>query len=81
MAIDFAKLARWALTGMLTPTRTHGQIGLNKNGGFIDIWVRVNGKPQWIAVHKDELQQFLSDNNLKSTKLYAESDGNAEEGE
>lgn len=72
------KLKLWELSGMLTNTRTVGEVGFNKNGSFVDIWIRVNGEPRWCAVDAKELQKFLADTEQKNIILRARSDGNAE---
>jgi hypothetical protein len=70
-------LKPWILSGLLTISRTVGEIGLNKNGGQIDIWIRQNGKVNWIAINRHELEEFLNSQN-QEIHLTAESDGNAE---
>jgi hypothetical protein len=79
-------LKPWRLSGLLTPTRTVGQILLRKNGTMLDIWIRVKGKPERISVSRFDLKDFLpgdvdrwSAENDKELLLLAESDGNAEE--
>lgn len=72
------KLELWRQSGMLTFTRTFGQVGFRKNGNCLDIWIRVNGRPRWYAVYVPEIAQFLA-SDAKEVVLYAESDGNTEE--
>ena len=76
------KLKPWRLSGMLTATRTIGQVGMRKNGTMLDIWLRVNGKPVWFAVRAREVADFLvvewPDGHGDEIILDAESNGNAE---
>ena len=77
-------LKPWCLSGMLTFTRTAGEIGLRKNGTQLDIWLRVDGKLVWFAVRAREVAEFLAaaqwpDGHGDYVILQAESDGNAEE--
>ena len=72
------KLNPWRLLGLLTFTRTRGQVGLRKNGSMLDVWVRVDGTPRWIALSRRDVQDFLASDDVERV-LYAESDGNAEE--
>ena len=74
---DYADLRPWILSGVLTHTRTVGEIGFNKNGTELDIWIRVNGDVSRYSVHRDYLIEFLEGGD-KSTVLVPESDGNAE---
>jgi hypothetical protein len=71
------KLLPWRLSGGLTATRTRGQIGLRRNGTQIDIWIRVDGEPQWFSVNARDLGAALGAGEEQSL-LAAESDGNAE---
>jgi hypothetical protein len=70
-------LKPWEPWGQLTPTRTVGQLGFNKNGTAVDIWIRIDGKSTWFAVDGAELKQFLNSEH-ESVILEARSDGNAE---
>lgn len=77
-AVKFHVLKPWIPWGQLTPTRTAGEAGFNKNGSScLDIWIRIDGKPCWFAVDRIELMQFLNDERA-SIILNARSDGNAE---
>jgi len=71
-------LGPWKLSGMLTFTRTRGEIGFRKNGTALDIWIRVNGKETWYSVPFKELVGFLLTPGETMEVLDAESDGNAE---
>jgi len=53
-------LRPWIAGGM-APGRTLGEIGLKANGGDVDIWIRVDGRPEWIAVPAQALRTFLED--------------------
>lgn len=73
------ELRPWRKSGLLTPTRTYGDVGIRRNGSMLDIWIRVNGSPSWFAVNAESLQFFLSGHyGAEETILPAESDGNAE---
>ncbi len=76
-------LKPWRLSGMLTFTRTVGEVALHRNGTMLDIWVRVNGKPVWFTVRAGEVREFLAGdwvpNHGRTAVLHAESDGNAEQ--
>lgn len=72
------KLNPWRKSGLLTSTRTVGQIALRKNGTGIDIWIRIDGKPQWFAVDRANLINFLF-SDTSDVILHAQSDGNTEE--
>lgn len=71
------KLAKWRKSGMLTNTRTVGQIAINCNGDFVDIWIRVKGRETWYAVLKRDLLNAIN-NNESFAIVEAYSDGNAE---
>jgi hypothetical protein len=73
----FSELLPWKVSGVLTPTRTVGEVGLNKNGCALDIWIRIDGHPRWFAIQREELLLFLASAD-KEGRLDAESDGNAE---
>jgi hypothetical protein len=62
---------------MLTNERTFGQVGFIKNGGSLDIWIRIDGRPRWFSVSRAELAAFLASDD-KETILSAESNGNSE---
>jgi hypothetical protein len=53
-------LRPWEIGGMHAD-RTVGEIGLKANGSDVDIWIRVAGRPQWIAVPAQGLRTFLED--------------------
>jgi len=53
------RLKKWVCSGLLTITRTIGELGFRKNGSYIDIWIRVNGKETWYSVDRDELKNFF----------------------
>jgi hypothetical protein len=72
------ELTKWILSGILTRTRTRGEVMLIKNGSFVDIWMRINGKDQWIGIPIDGVTKFLLSGNVSRVILPAESDGNAE---
>ena len=71
-------LQPWRKSGMLTWTRTVGQIGLRKNGGDLDIWIRVEGQPRWFALQLADVRRFLHSDE-HDVVLQASSDGNAED--
>jgi hypothetical protein len=73
-----SELAPWKKSYQRTATRTYGEVGLRKNGSVLDIWIRVKGKPRWVRVSAQDVQAFLGSDE-KTTVLYAESDGNAED--
>lgn len=75
---DPDRLRPWELSGMLTPTRTVGQVGLHRNGTEIDVWVRVDGRPCWFAFSRTDLERFLG-TGTDWAVLAADSDGNVEE--
>jgi hypothetical protein len=78
--INIKKLKKWKYSGMLTPTRTHGSVGLVKNGNDLDIWIRVNGKPKWYSINLKEVETFLSKSSkINEIILIAGSDNNSEE--
>lgn len=70
-------LKPWRPSGLLTRTRTVGEVGLRKNGGFLDIWFRESGMTRWIAVRAADVRTFLESQDERCV-LWAESDGNAE---
>lgn len=76
------RLAPWKPGGM-SAGRSVGEIGLKANGSDLDLWIRVAGRPRWIAVPAEALRTFLDDaetvTNLARV-LRAESSIPAEEG-
>ena len=85
-------LRPWRLSGMLTPTRTVGEVGFRRNGTSLDIWLRVNGHPTWVSLpsaypitgERGALREYLDHVAFDPTDaaifvLLAESDGNAED--
>ena len=54
------QLEPWRRGGM-SAGRSVGQIGLKANGSFVDIWIRVDGRPRWIGVRANGLRTFLDD--------------------
>lgn len=82
---DMTDMQPWRPSGM-TEGRTKGAIVLHMNGSFLDIWIRVDGKPRWFAVQTDRLREFLDQMEelhpgIKRdpwATLSAESSGNAE---
>ena len=75
--MNCSHLSQWRRSGMLNTERTVGQVGFHKNGDFIDIWIRVDGRLCWFSVRRAELAAFLASSD-KETILAAESDGNSE---
>lgn len=64
---------------MLTAERTIGEVCLRINGGELDIWLRVNGRPRWFAVEASMVRDFLRRAQWgDEIVLRAMSDGNAE---
>jgi hypothetical protein len=76
--VKASDLLPWALSGNLTGTRTVGEVGFNKNGSALDIWIRIDGKPRWFAVQREALLLFLASSESEG-RLDATSDGNAED--
>jgi hypothetical protein len=78
-------LKPWRKSGLLTETRTTGEILLRKNGTQLDIWIRVNGEPQRFSVNRAELLAFLGapsyvgSGDFYEATVHAESDDNTEE--
>jgi hypothetical protein len=78
-------LKPWRRSWMLTETRTTGEIKFRKNGTSLEIWIRINGKPQRFSVTRAELLDFLNSpydigrDGFPETTLHADSDGNTEE--
>lgn len=75
--MNVAKLKPWRQSGVLTSTRTAGEVGFHRNGSALDIWIRVNGQPLWYGIDHDELLAFLNSDRTEC-KLFAASDNNWE---
>ncbi len=71
------KLKKWRRSGILTNTRTTGQVSINCNGDFVDIWLRVNGREVWVAVLRKDILSAIN-NNGNFIVISADSDGNSE---
>lgn len=73
--MSYHDVKEWRLWGLLTPTRTIGEVRLNKNGSFIDFWLRdKDGTLKWYGIREKDLRDFL-ESNKKSIKLTVYSDG------
>jgi hypothetical protein len=66
------------VSGTILP-RSGGNIVLNKNGDFLDMWVKVNGEKMWFAIPLEDLGAFLA-GGRETAVLEAESSCVREEG-
>lgn len=41
-------------------SRSTGEIVLRRNGDFVDLWLRVQGRPYWVGIPAAPLAEFIA---------------------